>query len=231
MIKNGIFKERKELTVKLLKKLFKLASTTITSALMPLIVPVKCEYNLSTSEDSCNSSNSPTMVETSSPLNRNRGESVSPNPSLSPQSPHYLNSTMLLNSQNYSYFGQRLSNLHSDLHRNLEHNSENTNQLLQQHKQLNSTPTSLFTIDSILASKPSSRQSESPPSSPILDSPKNSVISTNCNNSNGGSNNSLNSPIRPTRVPTMLHHPGLHLSHLAAAAASGFGTPSDFLGE
>jgi hypothetical protein len=189
---------------------------------MPLGLQIKSEYRLSASDDSCNSS-SPTMVETSSPLNRNRGESISPNPSLSPQSPSYLNTTMLLNSQNYSYFGQRLSNLHSDLHRNLEQNGDSTHQLLQQHKQLNSTPTSLFTIDSILNSKTSSRQSDSPPSSPIRDSPKSNISCSNSNN--------LTSPIRPTRVPTMLHHPGLHLSHLAAAAASGFGTPSDFLGE
>ncbi|KAJ6649789.1 Homeobox protein goosecoid, partial [Pseudolycoriella hygida] len=32
----------------------------------------------------------------------------------------------------------------------------------------------------------------------------------------------------PTRVPALLH-PGLHLGHLAAAAASSFGSPSDFL--
>lgn len=69
-------------------------------------------------------------------------------------------------------------------------------------------PNSLFTIDSILAPKFSSNPS-SPQSPPTTSSPPN---------------------IRPTRVvPAMLHHPGLHLGHLAAAA-SGFGTTSDFLG-
>lgn len=81
-----------------------------------------------------------------------------------------------------------------------------------------STPTSLFTIDSILASKPvdikleyaSKSESRSPSNSPSL--------------------STTSSPLRPARVPAMLH-PGLHLSHLAAAAATGFGTPSDFLGK
>lgn len=74
---------------------------------------------------------------------------------------------------------------------------------------LSGTPNSLFTIDSILAPK-----STSNPSSP--QSPSSTHSPT---------------PIRPTRVPGLLHHPGLHLGHLAAAAASGFGATSDFLGE
>lgn len=74
---------------------------------------------------------------------------------------------------------------------------------------LNAGSNSLFTIDSILAPK-----STSNPSSP--QSPSSAHSPT---------------PVRPTRVPGLLHHPGLHLSHLAAAAASGFGATSDFLGE
>lgn len=81
-----------------------------------------------------------------------------------------------------------------------------------------STPTSLFTIDSILASKSSGADikmesrsdSQSPSNSPPL--------------------STTPSPIRPTRVPAILH-PGIHLGHLAAAAASGFAAPSDFLGK
>lgn len=73
---------------------------------------------------------------------------------------------------------------------------------------LSGTPNSLFTIDSILA--PKSTSNPSSPPSPSTHSP---------------------TPIRPTRVPGLLHHPGLHLGHLAAAAASGFGATSDFLGE
>lgn len=71
------------------------------------------------------------------------------------------------------------------------------------------TPNSLFTIDSILAGPKSISNPNSPPS-PTTHSP---------------------TPIRPARVPGLLHHPGLHLGHLAAAAASGFGATSDFLGE
>lgn len=64
----------------------------------------------------------------------------------------------------------------------------------------------LFTIDSILAPRPVNFKSEAP-------SPCNSPMPQ--------------SPVHPTRVPAMLH-PGLHLSHLAAAAATTFG-PSDIL--
>lgn len=74
---------------------------------------------------------------------------------------------------------------------------------------LSGPPNSLFTIDSILA--PKSTSNPSSPQSP-------SATSTNSP-----------TPIRPSRVPALLH-PGLHLGHLAAAA-SGFGATSDFLGE
>lgn len=81
-----------------------------------------------------------------------------------------------------------------------------------------SMSSSTFTIDSILATKPvdikleynSRSDSRSPSNSPSL--------------------STTLSPIRPTRVPAILH-PGLHLTHLAAAAATGFSTPSDFLGK
>lgn len=65
----------------------------------------------------------------------------------------------------------------------------------------------LFTIDSILAPRSVNFKSEgsSPCTSPLPQS-----------------------PMQPTRVPAMLH-PGIHLSHLAAAAATTFGSPSDIL--
>lgn len=81
-----------------------------------------------------------------------------------------------------------------------------------------SMPSSTFTIDSILASKPADMKFEC------------STKSDSRSPSNSPSLSTTSSPIRPTRVPAMLH-PGLHLSHLAAAAATSFGTPSDFLGK
>lgn len=186
-----------------------MASTAITTTLRSLEPQYKTEYPSEISEDSCQSS-SASMVETSLPAQIKEEESVSPR--LASASPNYLSTAMLLSTQNCAYFGQRLSNLNLD--RRTEKQSENSHQLFHQQKQ--SVPTSLFTIDSILASKPSS-QSGSPSSSPTHESQK----SGSTNNSNQPS------PIRPTRVSTMLH-PGLHLSHLAAAA--NFGAPSDFLG-
>lgn len=126
---------------------------------------------------------------------------ISPNPT-------YLTTAMLLGSQGCNYFGQRIQNhlreIKDEINDEREQNQRNTNTL----------STSLFTIDSILApNKPSSDlnlKSESPSSSPPA----------SC----------TTSPSRPTRVPAMLH-PGLHLGHLAAAAASSFGSPSDFLGK
>lgn len=153
--------------------------------------------------------------------------------------------TMLLNSQNCGYLGQRLQN-HLRNAVDLDHQHQlpqsisvhqMVNTPLNQHNQpsqlrvahnstvmQSSTTTtanhssSLFTIDSILASSGSPTSASS--SKYIkLESPSTSPTPI----SSSGS-----SPMRPTRVPAMLH-PGLHLSHLAAAA-SGFGTPSDFLG-
>lgn len=76
---------------------------------------------------------------------------------------------------------------------------------------------STFTIDSILAPKPIDTKMDY------------NIKGDSCSPSNSPSLSSTSSPIRPARVPAMLH-PGLQLSHLAAAAATGFGTPSDFFG-
>lgn len=128
--------------------------------------------------------------------------SCSPTTNSINSNPTYLTTAMLLGSQGCNYLGQRIQN-HLRERDEMEQNQRNTNTM----------STSLFTIDSILApNKPSSDlniKSESPSSSPPA----------SC----------TTSPTRPTRVPAMLH-PGLHLGHLAAAAASSFGSPSDFLG-
>ncbi|CAO1360773.1 unnamed protein product [Diamesa hyperborea] len=87
---------------------------------------------------------------------------------------------------------------------------------MERQRQLNTTsspPKSSFTIDNILGTIKSGL-SESPCSSPTNDS----YFKTNIEQF---------SP--PIHVPAaMLHHSGLHLSQIAAAAASGFNSPSDF---
>lgn len=79
-----------------------------------------------------------------------------------------------------------------------------------------SQPNSLFTIDSILASPKCNRaniNSPSPGSATTERSLNTSTLQTNRN------------------IPALLHHhPGLHLTQLAAAA-SGFGAAPDFLGK
>lgn len=190
------------------RKVSKLAS--IKSHLMPLSgLSIKTEYH-HLSEESCSSNCSPTMVETTSPLLRARANS--PNPRLSPQSQNFLNSKMLISSHNLSYFEQRLSrNSLSD-----QKKSENLNST-EKHLNGNSSASSLFTIDSILAKQ--TRYSDmSPSSSPNHENNifKNGSIET--------------SPSRSTtRLPAAAlfqHHPGLHITHLA----SNFGSP-EFLGK
>lgn len=178
-------------------------------------------------------------------------------PPLSPQHQrpaqhqHHQNSasayltTMLLNSQNCGYLGQRLQNHlrsaaeldqqmptslgaqqmapnHHPSQQQFRINNNNNNHnttITPTPTALTTAQSSLFTIDSILASSGSPNSASS--SKYIkLESPSTSPTPISSNGS---------SPQRPTRVPAMLH-PGLHLGHLAAAAAGGFGTPSDFLG-
>lgn len=187
-------------------KVFKLAS--IKSHLMPLSgLTIKTEYNLS--EESSSSNCSPTMVETSSPLLRARTTN-SPNPRLSPKSQNFLNSKMLISSQNLSYFEQRLSrNSLSD------HKKSESLGSTDKHLNGNSSASSLFTIDSILA-KQTRYSDTSPSSSP---NQENSVFKNGLIES---------SPSRSTRLPPAAlfqHHPGLHITHLA----SNFGSP-EFLG-
>ncbi|XP_018793709.1 PREDICTED: homeobox protein goosecoid [Bactrocera latifrons] len=94
---------------------------------------------------------------------------------------------------------------------------------------------SLFTIDSILGG------SRSTVNSNIINNSNNKTANSHIvvggtkrsdspASPSSNSSSAATSPIRPQRVPAMLQHPGLHLGHLAAAAASGFAaSPSDFL--
>lgn len=176
---------------------------------MPLSgLSIKTEYSLS--DESSSSNCSPTMVETTSPLMRARTTN-SPNPRLSPHSQNFLNSKMLINSHNLSYFEQRLNrNSLSD-----QKKSENSADKMLSG---NSSASSLFTIDSILAKQTRYNAEMSPPSSPNHE---------HHSLRNGLGNDS--SPNRTTRLPSAAlfqHHPGLHITHLA----SNFGSP-EFLGK
>ncbi|CAD7080079.1 unnamed protein product [Hermetia illucens] len=172
-----------------------------------------------TSSPVLGSRSSPNLHQSNSLANNNNHNinSISHNNNnLSPAvSPNYLTTAMLLNSQSCGYLGQRLQHAFQQqqhqLHQHQQQLDEARSETELQPRSTTSatTPTSLFTIDSILAPKPNqARRSESPVSP---------------------SGSATTSPVRPQRVPAMLHHPGLHLGHLAAAAASGFAAPSDFL--
>lgn len=177
------------------------------------------------------------MVETNTSGIRGPGSGQSSPPSNSTISTGQTNSTyittaMLLGTQGCGYLGQRIQNHlreRSELeqqqqqsspphhHHHQQHHAGHPHQTNNRNNIVSSMPTSLFTIDSILASN---SKSNSEIKVKVENSPSNSPTPPSI----------TNSPMRPTRVPAMLH-PGLHLGHLAAAAASGFGTPSDFLGK
>uniref|UniRef100_A0A336K7H5 CSON002690 protein n=1 Tax=Culicoides sonorensis TaxID=179676 RepID=A0A336K7H5_CULSO len=236
-------------------KSIKLASTAISN-LRTLGLAFKLQNSSPTTqihpttdyseEDSCPSSpteSTSAMVETSSATS-NIGPN-SPPRAMSAETQNYLNTAMLLNTaQTCNYLGQRLSSLQNERVQMRQHGacspsppspimSTHHHQQQQHHQQQSPSgrtqaPTSLFTIDSILA--PTSANNNKGSQSGIS-------INNNNNNNNRSSESpgstppaSANtSPIRP-RLP-MLHHPGLHLGHLAAAAASGFGSTSEFLGK
>lgn len=195
---------------------FKLQNPSATSSpSIPPSAPSVVDYS---EEDSCPSSpaeSTSAMVETNHATSNIGSSPSSPTRAMSAETQNYLNTTaMLLNTaQTCTYLGQRLSTFQNERSRTPPNMQQSPNGRTQ-------APTSLFTIDSILApttkghqhgqiSINNNRNSESPGSSP--------PASANT------------SPMRP-RIP-MLHHPGLHLGHLAAAAASGFGSTSEFLGE
>lgn len=191
-------------------------ATTLT----PSPPPPSVSSMVETSSPVLGSRSSPNLHQSNSLANNNNHNinSISHNNNnLSPAvSPNYLTTAMLLNSQSCGYLGQRLQHAFQQqqhqLHQHQQQLDEARSEAELQPRSTTSatTPTSLFTIDSILAPKPNqARRSESPVSP---------------------SGSATTSPVRPQRVPAMLHHPGLHLGHLAAAAASGFAAPSDFLG-
>lgn len=192
-----------------------MASTIVKSSLMPLLsgFSIKTEYNLS--EEDSNSSNSPTMVETTSPLLKTRA--ISPSPRLSPHSQNFLASKMLLTQQNLSYlehkFHQQQRNNNCSNGSYSDHKS--TENMCKNGTTSSSSNASLFTIDSIL-----SKQSRN-----IVErSPSNSPISDNLFNKNES--------LSPSRIPPAAlfqHHTaaGLHITH---HLASNFGSP-EFLGK
>lgn len=180
---------------------------------MPLLsggFTIKTEYNLS--EEDSNTSNSPTMVETTSPL---KARAISPSPRLSPQSHNFLASKMLLTQHNLSYLEQKFHQRNISSANGNYSDHKNSENMCKNGTTSSSSNTSLFTIDSIL-SKHQSRSivERSPSSSPISDNLY-----------------SKNDSISPTRTlpPAALfqHHAaaGLHITHLA----SNFGSP-EFLG-
>ncbi|XP_052837989.1 homeobox protein goosecoid [Drosophila gunungcola] len=124
--------------------------------------------------------------------------------------------------------------------------------ILEEDRRVGAAAASLFTIDSILGSRQQQQQQQQAGGSAAAGNQGNHIGSNGSQNgltSNGislglkrsgaespaspnsnSSSSAAASPIRPQRVPAMLQHPGLHLGHLAAAAASGFAaSPSDFL--
>ncbi|XP_063697694.1 homeobox protein goosecoid-like [Culicoides brevitarsis] len=199
------------------KESFKLQNPS--AAQSPATLPVtSVDYS---EDDSCPSSPSESaMVETNHATSHHLNRSPSSPPrAMSAETQNYLNTTAMLG----NYLGHRLSSLQNERNaREIPSSpcSPPSPSTAPPAQSPNGTrtqaPTSLFTIDSILAPTKSNvtlnnnnRSSESPGSSP--------PASANT------------SPMRP-RIP-MLHHPGLHLGHLAAAAASGFGSTSEFLVE
>ena len=175
---------------------------------MPLLsgFAIKREYNLS--EEDSNSSNSPTMVETTSPLLKARA--ISPSPRLSPQSHNFLASKMLLTQQNLSYLEQKFHQRNGSANGNYSDHKNSENMC----KNGSSSNTSLFTIDSILSKQSRSIAERSPSSSPISD--------------NLFSKNDSISPTRSLPPAALFQHhaaAGLHITHLA----SNFGSP-EFLG-
>lgn len=151
------------------------------------------------------------MVETKSLSMIKRSESVSSTTSSSQKIQSFYYPEMLINSSNMTIFNPK--SIHD------YNTSENRYNLLNFQKQLKvvSPTKSSFTIDNILATN-KSRFSESPSSSPTYYKYFKTI-------------DEQYNPTRPLRVPAaILHHSGLHLSKIAAAA-SGFNSPSELFGK
>lgn len=187
---------------------------------MPLggFTVIKKEYNLS-EEDSNSSNNSPTMVETTSPLLKARG-GISPTPRLSPQSHNFLNSKMLLTPHNLSYFEHKFHAQRNSFSENQKHSEI----LCNTDKHTHSSSTSLFTIDSIL-SKQTRFNDRSPSTSPINDN------LFNKNEPTSPASNRNSSRLPPAAL--FQHHPAAAAAaglHITTHLASNFGSP-EFLGK
>ncbi|XP_017046110.1 homeobox protein goosecoid [Drosophila ficusphila] len=187
------------------------------------------------------------------------GEQQQPAPQIS-RSPgnsaaYHLTTAMLLNSQQCGYLGQRLQSVLQQQHAHQQSQSQTPSSddgsqsgvtILEEDRRGGAAAASLFTIDSILGSRQQAGGSAGSQGSHIISSNgavpngltsngiglglKRSGAESPASPNSNSSSSAAASPIRPQRVPAMLQHPGLHLGHLAAAAASGFAaSPSDFL--
>uniref|UniRef100_A0A1B0G3K6 Homeobox domain-containing protein n=1 Tax=Glossina morsitans morsitans TaxID=37546 RepID=A0A1B0G3K6_GLOMM len=162
----------------------------------------------------------------------------------------YLTTAMLLNSQQCGYLGQRLQSVFQQQHQQIHSQTPSSDDgslsgvtIIEDERPprpsaAGNTATaaaaaaSLFTIDSILGSR-------SQVAAVTTSNASNHNQLINISNGKGSdspaspssnSSSAATSPTRPQRVPPMLQHPGLHLGHLAAAAATGFAAShSDFL--
>ncbi|KAM7354322.1 goosecoid homeobox isoform 2-T2 [Cochliomyia hominivorax] len=177
-------------------------------------------------------------------------------PRQSPRSPAtpnaaYLTTAMLLNSQQCGYLGQRLQSVfqqqqQQQLTQSQTPSSDDGSQsgatiidedriTLRDTAVGSATATaaaaaSIFSIDSILGSRSVNHNNNNNLSNNNNNNIINNKRSESPTSPSSNSSSAASSPLRPQRVPAMLQHPGLHLGHLAAAAASGFAaSPSDFL--
>ncbi|KAL9924421.1 homeobox protein goosecoid [Glossina fuscipes] len=185
-------------------------------------------------------------------FNNNNNQSNNCQSPRTPPTPNaaYLTTAMLLNSQQCGYLGQRLQSVFQQQHQQIHSQTPSSDDgslsgvtIIEDERPprpsaAGNTATaaaaaaSLFTIDSILGSR-----SQVAAVTTANTSNHNQLI--NISNGKGSdspaspssnSSSAATSPTRPQRVPPMLQHPGLHLGHLAAAAATGFAAShSDFL--
>ncbi|XP_037958793.1 homeobox protein goosecoid [Teleopsis dalmanni] len=167
----------------------------------------------------------------------------------------YLTTAMLFNSQQCGYLGQRLQSAVFQ-HQQQQHQQQQLSQtpsddgsqsgatIIDDERPMRTTvgtattaaaaAASLFTIDSILGSRSAAAVNSNNNNNNNNSINNNSIMHIKRSESpaspSSNSSSAATSPIRPQRVPAMLQHPGLHLGHLAAAAATGFAaSPSDFL--
>lgn len=190
--------------------------------------------------------------------NQNLNNNNNNTPRQSPRSPAtpnaaYLTTAMLLNSQQCGYLGQRLQSVFQQQQQQQHQHTQSQTPSSDDGSQSGATiidddritlretavgsatataaaAASIFSIDSILGSRSVNNNNNN--SNNINNNLINQKRSESPTSPSSNSSSAASSPLRPQRVPAMLQHPGLHLGHLAAAAASGFAaSPSDFLGK